>query len=221
MEVASNEDILVMKRMTSLSAYPELKKEILKIPVTATNPLTRDLIWKKVVEFTRIQAELKTTEHTANLVKGPTRSSRCLSCNATKSDSLKLCSHCFKNGPRKGTYCPKCKSTDNHTQEACSGQNFKWPQASPWMKAQNRNRTPSKSPNRNSGRNSPRSQRGRSPQKRPPQEAVKAPKPGSAIGPQPLLITPTTQNLRNLQTPGTPTLQSALTMKPKYATSSG
>ena len=176
MEMASNEDILVMKRMTSLSTYPELKKEILKIPVTANNPLTRDLIWKKVVEFTRIQAELKNTEHTANLVKGPAKSSRCLSCNAAKPDNLKLCSNCFKNGPRKGTYCPKCKSSDNHTQEACSGQNFKWPQASPWMKAQNRNRTPSRSPNRNSGRNSPRNQRGRSPQRKPPPRGRKGSK---------------------------------------------
>ena len=51
-----------------------------------------------------------------------------------------------------------------------------------------------------------------------PRRAARAPRPDSATGPLPLLTSPTTQNLQNLQTPGTPTLQSALTMKPKYAT---
>ena len=55
---ASIDDILTMKRLTCLSGHKDLIREILKIDVSDSNPLTPAKIHEKAVQYTRIEAEM-------------------------------------------------------------------------------------------------------------------------------------------------------------------
>ena len=52
------DEVKVIKRINTLTAHKDLIKDILKIEVSENNPLTTDKIFKKVTEYTKIEAEL-------------------------------------------------------------------------------------------------------------------------------------------------------------------
>ena len=58
------DEVKVMKRVNTLTAHKELIKDILKIEVSENNPLTTDKIFKKVTEWTKIEAELSNHSNT-------------------------------------------------------------------------------------------------------------------------------------------------------------
>ena len=101
----------VLKRVNTLMAHKDLIKDILKIEVSESNPLTTDKIFKKVTEWTKIEAELSNHSHNyeeAYFAKrnprwgqAPRKDSRqthnCQCCNRQLQGGYKkLCDKCYK-----------------------------------------------------------------------------------------------------------------------------
>ena len=83
---ASIEDFLTIKRLTCLSGHKDLIREILKIDVSDSNPLTAAKIHEKAVQYTRIEAEMSNqgpnSHDTVYAIRSRSHNStRCQCCN--------------------------------------------------------------------------------------------------------------------------------------------
>ena len=157
---ASIDDILTMKRLTCLSGHKDLIREILKIDVSDSNPLTPAKIHEKAVQYTRIEAEMSSqgpnSHDTVYAIRSRSHNStRCQCCNKPTKDSQQFCDKCFKNGPPRSTYCPICRIPENHVKEACKNKVVTWPRSSPWQKSQSRSKSPGRAKNTKSRSASP------------------------------------------------------------------
>ena len=145
------DEVKVMKRIHTLTQHKDLIRDILKIEVSENNPLTTEKIFRRVSEWTKIEAEISNHSNTyeeAYLAKRPSRWNQsrrrdsrqvfhCKCCNKQLQGGFKhLCDKCFREGPPRHVYCPICKISENHTKDACTGKPLIWPSASPWKKAQ-------------------------------------------------------------------------------------
>merc|ERR1712102_26289 len=148
------DEVKVMKRIHTLTQHKDLIRDILKIEVSERNPLTTEKIFRRVSEWTKIEAEISNHNHgyeEAYFAKRPSRWNQsrrpdsrqtfhCQCCNKQLQGGFrKLCDKCFKEGPPRHVYCPICKISENHTKDACTGKPLVWPSASPWKKAQKLN----------------------------------------------------------------------------------
>ena len=144
------DEVKVMKRIHTLTPHKDLIRDILKIEVSENNPLTTEKIFRRVTEWTKIEAEIsnhsnnyeeayfarRQSRWNQNQKKDSRQTHHCQCCHKQLQGGYKkLCDKCFKDGPPRHVYCPICKISENHTKEACQGKPLIWPAASPWKKA--------------------------------------------------------------------------------------